>query len=182
MLDDPTAELFLLLKNYPIETSIEQFKSSNSLSILRSPLEQWTQGDIISEVPFLIFAGDGKPSIFKAPGITLTNTCDLVRRDYVSFCPCISASKLERSPNYTDILKQKVFEFFYIGRSDIGDELIVFLSQPMSLRRDRVIKSMENSAIKRVNSLTQFGWYYFITKFSIKYFRPDDPTTMESRG
>ena len=59
--------------------------------------------------------------------------------------------------------------------------LEIAVSHPMTLLRERVSKRIQEGNIIRLHSLTQVGWYLFITKFSMKYFRPDDPPTMQER-
>jgi hypothetical protein len=51
----------------------------------------------------------------------------------------------------------------------------------MTLPRNRVFEKINNGDISKKHSLTDKGWYLFITKFSIKYFRPDDFDTMQLR-
>ena len=80
-----------------------------------------------------------------------------------------------------DIAKNTVFEFFYIDKILDGNKWAVDLSRPMTLSRNRILSNLHSENIIRKHSLTDKGWYLFITKFSMKYFRSDDLGTMNQR-
>lgn len=80
-----------------------------------------------------------------------------------------------------DIPKNTVFDFFFLGECLTGDEWVVDLSHPMTLPRQRIEKRIEEGNVSRKHSLTDKGWYIFITKFAIKYLRSDDFETMSQR-
>lgn len=173
---------------YPNKTTgdarlaVEQFGvQNNRIQVLTNPVTEWSQGDILSTIPFLKFTEDGQISNFKAPGMIITSSCDLDRKETIVLCPCFPLKNFEKFGCYAEIPKNRVFEFFYIGYGLTGDEWVVDLSRPMTLLRNRVLKRIEEGDIVRLHSLTQIGWYLFITKFSMNYFRPDDPSTMLER-
>jgi hypothetical protein len=162
--------------------ALEQFGTQDrKIQVLSDPVEEWSQGDILTMLPFLFFTEDGKVSNFKAPAMIITSTCDLDRKEKIVICPCFPLEKLKGLTAYSDIPKNNVFEFFFIGNGLTGGEWVVDLSHPMTLLRERVFKKIKEGDIIRLHSLTQVGWYLFITKFSMKYFRSDDPPTMQER-
>lgn len=162
------------------KTALKQFKTTEII-VLRDPLPEWSQGDIISELPFPNFLENGELGHFSAPGMIITSTCDLDRKDQIVSAPCFSDKDLKKLNNYKDICENKVFNFFFIGSALDGSEWAVDLNRLVHFRRDRVFKNLEESKISRAHSLTQIGWYLFITKFSMNYFRRDDPDTMKKR-
>ncbi|MDF5732594.1 MAG: hypothetical protein PUP92_32520 [Rhizonema sp. PD38] len=173
---------------YPDETTadarlaIEQFGiKNNRIQVLSDPIQEWSQGDILNIIPFLNFTEDGQVSNFKAPGMIITSTCDLDRKETIVLCPCFSLEQFKSLKAYADIPKNTVFEFFFIGNGLTGGEWVVDLSRPLTLPRYRVFKQIQDGNITRLHSLTRVGWYLFITKFSMKYFRPDDSSTMYTR-
>jgi len=162
--------------------ALEQFGTQNSsIQVLCDPVKQWSQGDILNIIPFLNFTKDGKVSNFQAPAMIITSTCDLDRKEKIVVCPCFPLENFKPLNSYSEIPKNNVFEFFFIGSGLRGGEWVVDLSHPMTLLRERVSKRIQEGNIIRLHSLTQVGWYLFITKFSMKYFRPDDPPTMQER-
>jgi hypothetical protein len=163
--------------------AIEQFYAEEigTIQVLCDPVPEWSQGDILESIPFIDFSDDGKISHFIAPGMIVTSSCDLDRKDNIVFCPCFPLEKFKSLSAYQEISKNHVFEFFFIGRVSTGEEWVVDLSNLMTLRRNRILSQIQTGAISRMHSLTQVGWYIFITKFSMKYFRPDDPENMRSR-
>ncbi|MBW4450753.1 MAG: hypothetical protein KME38_28990 [Spirirestis rafaelensis WJT71-NPBG6] len=173
---------------YPDETTadarlaVEQFGiKNNRVQVLSDPVQEWSQGDILNTIPFLDFTEDGKLSNIKAPGMIITSTCDLDRKETIVLCPCFPLEKFKPLKAYTEISKNNVFEFFFIGNGLTGGEWVVDISRPMTLLRSRLLKRIKDGDITRLHSLTRVGWYLFITKFSMKYFRPDDSSTLYER-
>jgi|GEM_PF-2000921 len=166
-------------KNIDPKLAVGQF--SKTIQVLSDPTEQWSQGDILNKISFLGFTKEGRVSNYEAPAMIITNTCDLDRKETIVLCPCYPLEKFKPLKSYSDIPKNNVAEYFYIGEGLTGGNWVVDLGHPMTLPRDRMFEKIERGDITRLHSLTQIGWYLFITKFSIKYLRPDDPTTMQER-
>lgn len=182
----------ILKKGFPIipgvtvnqpEQAIKQFSAENIglIKILRDPVSDWSQGDIIDKIPFFYYSEQGKLSRFSAPGMIISSTCDLDRKEKISFCPCIRMDELKQIREYQGIYKNEVFEFFFVGNTAFGDEFAVDLSHFVTLPRSHVETQLKSQEISRIHSLTLIGWYLFITKFSIQYFRPEDPSTHAER-
>jgi hypothetical protein len=163
--------------------AIEQFYAEEigTVQVLCNPVPELSQGDILTSIPFIDFSDDGKLFHFITPGMIVTSSCDLDRKDKIVFCPCFPLEQFRALKAYKEISKNHVFEFFFIGRVSTGEEWVVDLSNLMTLRRSRVFHQIQTESISRMHSLTQIGWYIFITKFSMKYFRPDDPENMRLR-
>jgi hypothetical protein len=169
-----------------VKKAIDQFSypSIGSIQVICEPLKEWSQGDILDDLIFVEWSDNGEASTFSSPGMIITSTCDLDRKQNIVVCPCFSFSELSKQGSsglIDEIAKNTVFEFFYIGKALGGDKWAVDLSHPMTLPRERVAKKIEAGDIVRKHSLTSKGWYLFVTKFSMKYFRPDDPETMRLR-
>lgn len=165
-----------------IKRATEQFYAENIGSIVPTcnPLSLPAQGDVVTPIVFINWSHKGEPTHFEAPGMIITSTCDLDRKDNIVFCPCYSLDECPASLR-EDISKNRVYEYFFIGNILDKKEWCVDLSYPMTLPRERILHKIDSGDVKRVCSLTQRGWYLFITKFSIKYFRPDDTETMAQR-
>lgn len=165
------------------EKALEQFerKYIGSIQVISDPVPAWSQGDILELVTFLDWNDNGDPVYFECPGMIVTSTCDLDRRDHVVVCPCYLLDDLEGESFKAEVSGNRVFDFFYVGRILNGDKWCVDLSHPMTFPRDRLLHKIESGQISRKHSLTQKGWYLFITKFSMKYCRPDDVETMNLR-
>jgi len=168
-----------------VRKAIDQFSTQRlgSIQVIRDPLEELSQGDILNPIPFIEWSDQGEPSNFTAPGMIITSTCDLDRKGNIVFCPCYQLSILGsgNSSFSKNISENTVFEFFYVDKLFDGNTWAVDLSRPMTLPRDRVFEKIYNGDISKKHSLTDKGWYLFITKFSMKYFRPDDSATMQLR-
>jgi hypothetical protein len=164
--------------------AIEQFSSlyRGNLQVLRDPILEWSQGDILSQVLFIDFDNDGNVRSGKAPGMIATSTCDLDRKENVLFMRCLPLQSLERLSSYKEIPKNKIYQFLYIGQAIDEKEWVVDLSAITALPRQRVLKNIEEGKIHRLHSLTREGWYLFITKFAMNYLRTEDGDNMATRG
>lgn len=179
-------EAFPILPGSPArepEQALRQFYAEEigTIQVICDPVPEWAQGDIIEPLPFIDWNDQGEPVFFEAPGMVMTSTCDLDRKEYIAFCPCFMVDDLKRLSAYNDIRKNIVFDFFFIGTCLTGEEWAVDLSRPMTLPRQRIAKRLDDRDLARRHSLTQKGWYLFITKFAMKYLRPDDMETMNQR-
>ena len=78
-----------------VRKAIDQFNYARvgSIQVICDPLEEWAQGDIIDPLIFLEWSDEGKPIFFDAPGMIITSTCDLDRKDNIVVCPCYSLSE-----------------------------------------------------------------------------------------
>lgn len=166
-----------------VRKAIDQFSTQRigSIQVIRDPLEELSQGDILDPIPFIEWSDKGEPMNFMAPGMIITSTCDLDRKGNIVFCPCYRLSRLGNQSFIKEISENTIFDFFYVDKLFDGDTWAVDLSRPMTLLRNRVVEKINNGNISKKHSLTDKGWYLFITKFSMKYFRPDDFGTMQLR-
>ncbi len=179
-------EAFPILPGSPLrepDQSLRQFyaEESGTIQMIRNPLPIWAQGDILDPIPFISWSEEGEPVFFNAPGMIMNSTCDLDRKENIVLCPCIMLTDLKQLSAYKDIPKNTVFDFLFLGKCLTGDEWVVDLSHPTTLPRQRIEKRIEEDDVSRKHSLTDKGWYLFITKFAIKYLRPDDSETMVQR-
>ncbi len=165
------------------EQTLQQLSIENIgvIQIVRDPLPEWSQGDIVDPIPFTNWSDDGEPVFFEAPGMIVTSTCDLDRKENIVLCPCLLLHDLKELSAYNEISKNTVFDFIYLGKCITGDEWVVDLSHPITLPRKRMIAKIQEESISPKHSLTDKGWYLFITKFATKYLRSDDPETMGQR-
>ncbi|QSJ15950.1 hypothetical protein JYQ62_29830 [Nostoc sp. UHCC 0702] len=165
------------------EQSLRQFYAEEIgvIQVIRDPLPLWAQGDILEPIPFIDWSEEGESVFFEAPGMIMNSTCDLDRKENIVLCPCLILTDLKELSAYKDIPKNTVFDFFFLGKCLTGDEWVVDLSHPMTLPRHRIEKRIEEGSVTRKHSLTDKGWYLFITKFAIKYLRNDDFETMSQR-
>lgn len=165
------------------EQSLKQFslEEIGVIQMIRDPLPLWAQGDILEPIPFIDWSEEGEPVFFEAPGMIMNSTCDLDRKENIVLCPCFRLTELKQLSAYKDIPKNTVFDFLFLGKCLTNDEWVVDLSYQMTLPRQRIEKRIEEGSVSRKHSLTDKGWYLFITKFAIKYLRSDDFETMSQR-
>jgi hypothetical protein len=163
--------------------SLRQFYADEIgvIQMIRNPLPLWAQGDILEPIPFIDWSEEGEPVFFEAPGMIVNSTCDLDRKESIVLCPCFILADFKQLSAYKEIPKNTVFDFLFLGECLTGDEWVVDLSRPMTLPRQRIEKRIEVGNVSRKHSLTDKGWYLFITKFAIKYLRSDDFETLSQR-
>lgn len=156
----------------------------------------------------IIYQGDGlnnllivnlpKPEIKPAPGIILSNTCDIDLQNEKFFSSQIIYAPIFNFKNYKQILlenskkpfkqindhlnaikKQEITQIFYLPKfEDKLDESLVFLDRinnmPNTLiERDKIIAN-------RIFTLSDYGAYLFILKLSIHFTRIRDKVERKS--
>ena len=183
------SELFSGLKDFP--DNIDSRLYTNHLF----DTEIVCQGDGIKEMLVINFP-DSK--IGEAPGIIISNTCDISESNTrpfdsrIMYAPIINLAKYENAiskgssksdeqlkSHLESIRKQRITQIFYLPKNGNQlDESIVFL--------DRI----NNTSIKTINtknltntrlfSLSDYGAYLFLLKLSIHFTRIQDKVERKS--
>lgn len=155
----------------------EIHETSKNYSLISRPLEnvQLAQGDIFSGIPFCYINQNGSMSKQELEGMLLTNTCDNQRRDNLLFSPLRRISDLfpDDSTMAKRLKENGYYYLFYLNEQGISDKFVDF-NQVMSINRERFVKRLEDSTVSRLCSLSQIGYYVFITKLTIFFMRYED--------
>ncbi len=163
-----------------VKQSIRQFLNGNSGNCLTSDLNaSLVQGDIIFDLPFVVYGIDGAKYTSRFPAIVLSNSCDIENDDYIAVAPLQPISKFKI--NNDAIMKNTFFSLFYIPDNRINDYVINF-GLINTFPKKPIEKALEEGKIKRNYSLNLFGYYFFLCKLTIHFMRPEDTELQDLRA
>lgn len=151
---------------------------------LASPLEYLSQGDIFSELPFYFIDDNGEQKRVNLKAQLLSNTCDASRDDKIIFAgiwPIEEFERESRNPYVLDAIKNnKNYKIFYIPDYATKEYLIDF-SLINCISRTVFNKMITAGSIKKIVSLSQIGYFMFISKLTVFFMRPEDEGINNSR-
>jgi len=163
-------------------------KYKNIKWFLDKPLGYLAQGDVIGDFNFKFIDCDGYEREFETSGMLLSNTCDAARDENIILAPLIPFDteklKAERINEY-DLFNNKIFQILYYPNCDEPcDDLsnyFIDLSIINTFPRELVMKKIEERKIMKKSSLSDFGYYLFLSKLTLRLMRPEDPETQKER-
>lgn len=164
-----------------VQNAITQFeKSGEQIKYLTlNPLQELSQGDIISAVPFYYFNEEGKHIMFKADALILSTSCHIDQKDKLVLVPIFPLESF--TGNLIELKKNKVIDFMYIPDGNMVNNYIDFEIMN-TFSKDLIVSGLENNKIKRIASLNQVGYYFFIIKLTIYLMRREDSMTLKDRN
>lgn len=160
--------------------AIRQFESNNKINyLMHGCLEELSQGDIISKIPFFYFEEDGKQKSVVADAMVISTSCHIDQKDKLIFVPILPLSEFEGNKN--DLMKNVIFDFMYIPDTKMSDSFISF-DIMNSYSKKLIYDGIVNGKINRIASLNQLGYYLFIIKLTVYLMRKEDSETLFSRN
>lgn len=164
-----------------VRTAIKQINMDNKNWFMPKLLPDLSQGDILSELPFTIQKEDGSTETYMTKGMILSNTCDLVRDDYIMIAPLYDISKGPFEEKQIKDLKDNVFSGKMCFKNSELDNYFADFSQSTTFNRKLILEAMNRDFVKREESLTQFAWYLLLIKLTVYYMRVENHEWFESR-
>lgn len=160
--------------------AILQFKKAGDIPsyMMYAPLEQLSQGDIISKVAFAYFSEDGSQEMFSADALVLSTSCHIDNKDKIILVPVLPLNCFEG--NLNDLKSNMVFDYMYIPDMIMADKFINF-EYMNTYSKTLILNGVANNKIKRIGSLNQLGYYLFIIKLTVYLMRKEDRKTLNSR-
>jgi len=160
--------------------AILQFeKEGHCLNYLSaSPLDELSQGDIISNVPFIYFEEDGNQTIFKADAMVISTSCHIDQKNKMVLAPILPLEQFD-GRKY-DLQKNTIFDYMYIPDSKMADKFVAF-SILNTYSKELIMEGLKRQKIQRIASLNQLGYYFFIIKLSVYLMRKEDEETLAKR-
>lgn len=145
-----------------------------------TPLEKFSQGDIISSVPFCFFDKDGELKQFNSDALVLSTSCHIDQRERLVLVPVLPL-KLFRGKNHVELKRNKVYDYMYIPDGTLIDKFVNFEIMN-TYSRDLIMSGIKKGKIKRVASLNQIGYYFLIIKLTVYLMRKEDTDTLDERN
>ncbi len=147
--------------------------------MMNEPLDELSQGDIISKIPFSYFDDDGKQMLFTADAFVLSTSCHIDQKRRIVLCPVLPISSF--SGNLNDLQKNIIFDFMYIPDAVMEKNYINF-EYMGTYSKDLIFQGLSEGRIKRIGSLNQLGYYFFIVKLTVYLMRKEDKDTLSRRN
>lgn len=144
-----------------------------------SPLEQLSQGDILSKVPFSYFEADGSQKTFVTDALVLSTSCHIDQKERIILVPVFSIEGFNGS--VFDLKKNTIFDYMYIPDDIMADKFIDF-EYMNTYSKKLIVGAIESNKIKRIGSLNQLGYYLFIVKLTVYLMRKEDNDTLTERN
>ncbi|PJZ64910.1 hypothetical protein CH371_15515 [Leptospira wolffii] len=150
-----------------------EFESTVEFQITKKPDDILMQGDIISDVPIIFVDDNGDLSQIEGPAVVLSASCDCENDDTIILSGCLSyqeAKSIVR--NAKDLQNNLLYKFFsFNNSSDESQSIVADFSRVGSFSKSLIQTRIETGKLKKIRSLTQLGYYYFITKLYIHLLR-----------
>lgn len=164
-----------------VQEAIAQFeKDGEQIKYLTlKPLKEFSQGDVISAVPFCFFDENGKQQMFKADALVLSTSCHIDQKNKLVLVPVLPLDAFEGS--LVELKKNKVIDYMYIPDGSLSNMFIDFEIMN-TFSKDLILAGIENGKIHRVASLNQIGYYFFVIKLTIYLMRREDAGTLQERN
>lgn len=161
--------------------AITQFeKEGHIINYLTScPISQLSQGDIISDIPFTYFNAEGEQKIFYADALVLSTSCHIDQKDKIVLSPVLPINIFE-GKSINDLKNNTIYDYMYIPDSIMQDKFINF-EIINTYNKQLIASGIDNGRIKRLSSLNQIGYYFFIIKLTVYFMRKEDHGTLGER-
>ena len=92
--------------------------------MMPSPLEEVSQGDIITNVKFTYISEDGNFKVLNHDGMLLSTSCHIDQKDKLVVVPVLPLTSF--NGNLNDLKNNKIFDFMYIPDPCMKDKFINF--------------------------------------------------------
>lgn len=159
---------------------LQFYREGNHPNYLKNKkLKELSQGDILSNVPFSYFDADGDQNVFVADAMVISTSCHIDQKDKIVLVPIFPID--EYIGDKVALKKNTIFDFMYIPDQLLCKKYISF-SVICTYQKSLLFDGISRGRIKRLASLNQLGYYFFIIKLTIYLMRKEDPETYSDRG
>lgn len=164
-----------------VQSAIAQFeKDGEQIKYLTlSPLSELSQGDVVSEIPFYYFDENGKQQVFKAEALVLSTSCHIDQKDKLVLVPVMPIEAFEG--NTVELKKNKVIDYMYIPEGNMISKFVNFEIMN-TFSKNLIMDGLSSGKLRRIASLNQIGYYFFIIKLTVYLMRKEDADTQQKRN
>lgn len=163
------------------KAAIRQFEGDGNQAkfLMLNPLDNLSQGDVISRVPFSYFDESGTQKVFTADGIIISTSCHIDQKDKIIMAPVLPLSSFQG--NLVDLRNNTIFDYMYIQEDGLIDKYIDF-EFLNTYDKDLIMRALDNDVLHRICSFNMLGYYLFIVKLSVYLMRREDDGTLQERS
>ena len=162
------------------KAAILQFKKEGRVFkyMMSEPLDQLSQGDILSRVGFVYFNKEGSLKKFSADALVLSASCHIDNKDSIILVPVLPLNEFDG--NIKDLEDNIIYDYMYIPDTLMLDKFINF-EYMNTYSKQLIMNGLNNNRIKRLGSLNQIGYYLLIIKLTVYLMRKEDRVTLNNR-
>ena len=142
------------------------------------PLEQLSQGDVLSPVAFRYFDEDGAEKSFVADAMVLSTSCNVDRQRKILLSPVFPLDRFQG--DITALKDNQIFDYMYIPDVALADKFVDF-EYINTYSTKLILQGIKTGKIRRIGSLNQLGYYFFIVKLTVFLMRKEDAQTLQER-
>lgn len=139
----------------------------------------FSQGDIVTNIPFLTLQEDSEYLAQKMYGMILSNTCDFANNENVLLAPAYEMNFFiecfgDKEDTLVSLRNNLIYDKFCLpAYSDKCPELVIDFNGINSFAVKFIEKNVAENRSGRVASLSQEGYYYLLTKLTVHFLRPE---------
>ncbi|MEG1142805.1 MAG: hypothetical protein RSE41_10265 [Clostridia bacterium] len=162
------------------KNAILQFKQEEKdiQYISNELLEEVSQGDILSKVPFSYYDENGLQSSFSADAMILSTSCNIDQKPKIVMAPVFPMDAF--NGNVGELKKNTIFDYMYIDDIKLRNHFVDF-STLNTFNKKLISDGLKTGKIIRKVSLNQLGYYFLVIKLTIYFMRKEDPDTLGNR-
>ena len=83
--------------------------------------------------------------------------------------------------NKVELIKNKVIDYMYIPDGNMANSYVDFEIMN-TFSKDMMMSGLKSGRLKRIASLNQIGYYFFIIKLTVYLMRREDAGTLQERN
>lgn len=161
--------------------AITQFeKEGHQIKYLtQNVLEQLSQGDVVSKIPFFYFDKEGKQKIFSADALVLSTSCHIDQKESIIMVPVLPLDAF--TGNMLELKRNTVYDYMYIPDEVMSKKFVNF-QIANTYNKELIMTGLREGRIKRIASLNQIGYYLFVVKLTVYFMRKEDEGTLQERA
>lgn len=165
-----------------IKAALEQFDINKFSWFSYDDLGGLCQGDILNKIPFELHDENGKNEILPTKAMVISNSCDIENDQDILLAPLIpyTVSNKFNESQKRDLLNNKFFSKMCLTHSSIENYYVDF-SKIQSFNKQLIMKLIDEDKLVIEYSLSQFGWYFLLTKLTMHFMRVEDQELFSSR-
>lgn len=111
--------------------------------------------------------------------MVLSTSCHIDQKNKLVLVPVLPLDLF--NGNMIELKKNKVIDYMYIPDGTLIDMFVNFEIMN-TFSKELIINGINNGTIKRIASLNQIGYYFFVIKLTVYLMRKEDAVTLSERN
>jgi hypothetical protein len=171
-------------RRFQLRGWIPTFEEMISVQTTKTPNNILMQGDIIENLPIISVDLNGDLTSISGPAVILSASCDCENDDNIIFAGCITCEEASNIVNnLNDLRNNTYYKFFsFNNSSDNSKSIVADFSRIATYSKTLIQQRINQGKLNKINSLTQLGYYFFITKLYIHLLRIEQSDALDIRA